>query len=120
MEQRFSGMSNKVWSALQLTKPDIVYVEETVVVRNAQTQRFLTRLQGVIYAWCMLNGCDFNTIRPTQWRAALGMSQGKNVKRQQLKDQSIQYVFKKYGLCVTDDEADAICIGDAVIELYGE
>ena len=28
----------------------IIYMEETVVERNASTQRFLTRLQGVIYA----------------------------------------------------------------------
>ena len=119
MNERFMDMSFKIWQALTLTRPDIIYVEETVVLRNAQTQRFLTRLQGVIYAWCMNKGCEFNTIRPTVWRSAIGMKQGKSAKRAELKEQSIQYVRNKYGVDVTDDEADAICIGDAVINLYG-
>lgn len=119
MDKRFYDMSYKIWNALSLTKPDIIYIEETVVLTNAHTQRFLTRLQGVVYAWCMNNDCDFNTIRPTSWRSAIGIKQGKNVKRDELKEQSIKYVLDKYGLNVTDDEADAICIGDAVINLYG-
>ena len=119
MDKRFHDMSCQIWNALSLTKPDIIYIEETVVLRNAQTQRFLTRLQGVVYAWCINNQCEFNTIRPTSWRAAIGIKQGKNVKRDYLKEQSIKYVLDKYGLNVTDDEADAICIGDAVNNLYG-
>lgn len=118
MDTRFEEMSHKLWSILNIYKPNIVYVEETVVLRNAQTQRFLTRLQGVIYAWCMNHGCEFNTIRPTSWRKQLSFAQGKNVKREQLKEQSIQYVFAHYGLNVGDDEAEAICIADAVIQMF--
>lgn len=118
MEIRFYNMCLGIWEVLEIVKPDIIYIEETVVLRNAQTQRFLTRMQGVIYAWCMNNGCEFNTIRPTQWRAAIGISQGRNVKREQLKAQAIQYVKRKYDLDVNDDEADAICIGDAVISIF--
>lgn len=120
MDSRFEKMSLQLWDMLDTYKPNIVYVEETVVLRNAQTQRFLTRLQGVIYAWCMNNGCEFNTIRPTTWRKQLYFSQSRNVKRDKLKEQAIRYVFDKYRLRVGDDEADAICIGDAVVKLYGE
>lgn len=120
MDSRFEEMSHELWAILGIYKPNIVYVEETVVLRNAQTQRFLTRLQGIIYAWCMNHGCEFNTIRPTSWRKAINMSQGKNVKREQLKAQAIQYVKEHYQLDVSDDEADAICIGDAVMKMYGE
>ena len=35
-----------------------------------------------------------------------------------LKEQSIQYVLDNFGLTVNDDEADAICIADAVIKLF--
>lgn len=118
METRFEEMSKKLWFSLYKYNPDIVYIEETVVLRNAQTQRFLTRLQGVVYAWCINNDCEFNTIRPTSWRSAIGMKQGRNVKREQLKEQSVKYVLEKYGLDVGDDEADAICIGDSVIKKY--
>lgn len=120
MDSRFETMSQKLWGVLEIYKPNIVYIEETVVLRNAQTQRFLTRLQGIIYAWCMNHGCEFNTIRPTSWRSAIGMTQGRNVKREQLKEQSVKYVLDKYNLNVGDDEADAICIGDAVIKIYGD
>ena len=120
MSSRFESMSQKLWGVLEIYKPNIVFIEETVVLRNAQTQRFLTRLQGVIYAWCINHGCEFNTIRPTSWRSAIGMKQGRNVKRNQLKEQSVKYVFDNYGLNVGDDEADAICIGDAVMKMYGE
>ena len=78
MEVRFEDMSKELWKILDEHKPDIVYIEETVVLRNAQTQRFLTRLQGVVYAWCINNNCEFNTIRPTSWRAAIGIKQNKN------------------------------------------
>lgn len=47
-----------------------------------------------------------------------GFSQGKNVKRDQLKEQSVHYVLENYNLNVGDDEADAICIGDAVMKIY--
>lgn len=120
MDMRFEDMSKEIWKMFDKYNPDIVYIEETVVLRNAQTQRFLTRLQGVIYAWCMKNNCEFNTIRPTSWRAAIGIKQNKNIKREQLKEQAIQYVSAKYGVNVTDDEAESICIGDAVIKLYGD
>lgn len=118
MDTRFEEMSRKLWIILDAYKPNIVYVEETVVLRNAQTQRFLTRLQGIIYAWCMNHDCEFNTIRPTSWRKQLSFSQGKNVKREQLKEQSVKYVLDHYDLNVGDDEADAICIADAVIKIF--
>jgi len=118
MDSRFEAMSQKLWGVLEIYKPNIVCIEETVVLRNAQTQRFLTRLQGIIYAWCMNHGCEFNTIRPTSWRKQLSFSQGKNVKRDQLKEQSVHYVLENYNLNVGDDEADAICIGDAVMKIY--
>ena len=120
MDSRFKKMSLLLWDILDEYKPNIVYVEETVVLRNAQTQRFLTRLQGIIYAWCMKNECEFNTIRPTTWRKQLYFSQSRNVKRDKLKAQAMQYVYDKYMLRVGDDEADAICIGDAVVKLYGD
>lgn len=118
MDSRFEEMSHELWTILDIYKPNIVYIEETVVLRNAQTQRFLTRLQGVIYAWCMNHGCEFNTIRPTTWRKQLSFSQGKNVKRDQLKAQSIKYVSDYYGLEVGDDESDAICIADAANKMF--
>lgn len=119
MNSRFKKMSVALIEMLNEQKPDIVYIEETVVLRNAQTQRFLTRLQGVVAIWCFMNNCEFNTIRPTQWRKLIHISQSKNIKREQLKQSAIAYVKEKYNLDVSDDIADAICIGDAVLKMFG-
>jgi Holliday junction resolvasome RuvABC endonuclease subunit len=118
MEIRFEKMAKALINTVSHYKPNIIYMEETVVVRNAQVQRFLTRLQGVIYAWCIMNDCEFNTIRPTEFRKELDFVQGKNVKREELKQQAINYVKKIYNLEVNDDVADAICIGCAVINKF--
>ena len=118
MENRFESMSKEIWKKLDDYRPNIIYIEETYMANNPQTSKILTRLQGVIYAWCINNACEFNTIRPTSWRKQLNFQQGKNVKREQLKKQSLQYVLDNYGLEVTDDEADAICIADAVLKMF--
>lgn len=118
MEKRFGSMSREIWSKLNDYRPNIIYIEETYMANNPQTSKILTRLQGVVYAWCLNNDCEFNTIRPTSWRKQLNFHQGKGVKREELKKQSIEYVLHKYGLNVTDDEADAICIADAVLNLF--
>lgn len=120
MDSRFKKMSIGLIQILNKFNPNIIYIEETVVLRNAQTQRFLTRLQGVVYCWCILNDCEFNTIRPTSWRKQLSFKQGKNIKREQLKEQSIQYVKENYGLDINNDDiADALCIGSAVLKMFG-
>lgn len=118
MESRFKSMSKGMWVFLEESRPNIIYIEETYMSRNAQTMKILTRLQGVVYAWCMNNECEFNTILPSQWRKYLKFTQSRGTKRQQLKEQSIKYVLENYNLDVTDDEADAICIGDAVIKMF--
>ena len=120
MEHRFESKSKGIWRSLDKYRPNIIYIEETYMANNPQTSKILTRLQGVVYAWCMNNGCEFNTIRPTSWRRELKFQQGKNVKREQLKKQSLQYVLDNYGLEVTDDESDAICIADAVVKMFNE
>ena len=118
MENRFLSMSKEIWKFLDDVNPNIIYIEETYMANNPQTSKILTRLQGVIYAWCMNNDCEFNTIRPTSWRKQLNFKQGKGIKREKLKTQSIEYVLNKYNLTVTDDESDAICIGDAVLKMF--
>ena len=117
---RFKTMSQEIWNLLEKYKPMIVFIEDTYSGRNAQTMKILTRLQGVIYAWCMLNDGEFNTITPSQWRKHLDFTQSKGVKRQQLKEQSVKYILDRYKLEVNDDEADAICIGDAVLKMFSE
>lgn len=118
MNSRFESMSKGLWTLLDMYKPNVIYMEETYVGRNPQTTKFLTRLQGVVYAWCVNHGCEFNTITPSKWRKQLNFKQNKENKRDKLKAQAIEYVTKNYEMNVTDDEADAICIADAVLKMF--
>lgn len=117
MDERFYEMAKLIFNFLEKNKPYIIYMEETVVERNASTQRFLTRLQGVVYAYCMKNDCEFNTIRPTEWRKLVGIEQGKK-KREVFKKEAIYLVLKEFGRIVTDDEAEAILIGLAILKKF--
>lgn len=116
IEIRFKYMSYLLLQVLIKFKPYILYIEETVVNRNVSTQRFLSRLQGVVYAWCVLNDCEYNTIRPTEWREELHFLQGKNHKREELKQQAVSYIEEKLGILVNDDAAESACIGFAVLK----
>ena len=118
MESRFESMAKGIWTLLDMYRPNIIYIEETYMANNAKTMRILTRLQGVVYAWAMNHGCEFNTITPVSWRKQLSFAQGNKVKRTELKKQSVEYIKTKYDINVTDDEADAICIADAVLKMF--
>ena len=116
MESRLIKMIINLYDLLDIEKPDMIWIEEAVVNRNQQTQRFLVRLQGAIQGWCIRNNCDFNTIRPTQWRKYCPCEfKGK---RDELKKQSIQYVKEKYDIECNDDIADSICIGEAIFVMW--
>lgn len=119
IEDRFKDMSIMLLRSLNNWCPDAVFLEETVVARNVQVQRFLTRLQGVVYCWCIQNDKEFNTIRPTAWRKAVGIKQGKK-KRDELKQEAISLVNEKFNIEVNDDVAESICIGLAALSLYEE
>ena len=118
MDERFKEMSLSFLKIFNKYKPDIIYIEDTVVPRNVQTQRFLTRLQGVIYSYCILNDCEFNTIRPTEWRKLVGITQGKKKKRNDLKNEAINLIKEKFNMDVNDDEAESVLIGLAVINKF--
>lgn len=111
MENRYPLMCIDLYNILETYKPEIIYIEDEVVSRNMNTCRFLFRLQGMIEGWCILNGAEFNTVRPTVWRSSLNFNQGRKFNRTDLKIQSIKFIKGVLNLNVTDDEADAICIG---------
>lgn len=118
MEIRFKKMALALWEKISHYSPAIVVIEETVVIRNPQTQRFLTRLQGIIYAWCMLHNAEFITLRPTEWRSAVGIN-SYHKKREVLKQEAIVLVSKNHPEVsdVNDDTAESILIGDALLNM---
>ena len=82
-------------------------------VGNTKTHRALMWLKAATAFLIHDNysSIEIEYIYPSSWRAALGIKNGRGIKRTSLKEQDIQYVQDKYNITVNDDEADAICIG---------
>lgn len=120
LEERQKQMCIQLWKGLDYYNPSIVYIEDTYCHRNPDTQKKLNRIQGVIYAWCITHDAEFYCIMPSAWRSHIeGFPQGKGIKRQKQKEFSIQYFTKKYGRPpITDDESDAVLIGEGVLRMY--
>lgn len=99
----------KIKELIRLWKPEIVLVEDLAVTRNAMIVKKLAGLQIMIEVACKRSQIICVPVRPTQWRSVIGIK-GRNRKEQ--KANAIQYVKEKYKEVVTEDEADAICIGE--------
>lgn len=117
-EERQLNMANNILSLLEKHKPNVVYVEDTFVKGNVETSMKLMMMIGSVFGWCSFNNVVFHKIKPSAWRSTVGISIG-NKSRNELKDADIEYVLNKYGVECTDDEADAIGIGEAGVIIYG-
>lgn len=111
--ERSFEMAKSLWKIIKKYKPEYLILEETSQQSNAQVLIILSRLQGMIIGYAEAHGVKVHILLPSQWRKELGFSQGKNVKRAELKKQSIDYVKNHYGFEKSEDESEAIAINDA-------
>ena len=115
---KLSTMITKLYSLIKQEKPDIVVVEEMVVVRNAQVARHLTMIIGAIYGKCLEKNIYYSSLRPTEWRKLIDPGK-KPRKRDELKEWSKQKVKEIFEIDnITDDVSDAILIGQAYLNLF--
>ena len=119
LDPRIDEMGKRIMTLLSHWRPSMVYIEEPKGHNNVELVRKLSTILGIVRGWCITNGVYFEEIKPTVWRKYIGLDQG-GKKRAELKAASIEYVKDKYGIEVNDDVADAICIGGAVLNMYGE
>lgn len=111
LQSRFKEMYEGIHEVIEQEKPDIVVVEDTQMQGgNAATFKTLCQLQGSIIGMCYAMGIKINVITPSQWRAALHFKQGKGIKREELKTQSIAFAKKEFGIDRYEDEMEACCI----------
>ena len=119
MDQRSSQMMIQILTLLTDKEPDLVVVERMHVTRNMKVVRALCEVIGAIRGWCLCVDSFFYELGPTEWRKAIGMKTGREIKRDEYKQLSKEYVAEKFNVKdVTDDESDAICIGNAYINIF--
>lgn len=116
-EERCQYMSEMIWKALDYYKPSIVVMEDTYYKRNPDGYKKLNRLQGIIWGWCIGHNKEFNILMPSAWRKYIPeCPNGRSAKRDEQKAFAINYVSKQYKVkAKTDDEAEAILIGEALL-----
>ena len=116
---RIGEMGIAICDKIAEIKPDVVVIEDVQSQGSVATVVFLARLQGFILGWCYVHGIKTQIMRPSEWRAMLQFRQGPKVKRAELKAQSIGYVLDTYGLDLSEDECESICLNDAAHQKYG-
>lgn len=118
-EIRVEDMCFSILEILKKFSPETIVIEMTVVTRNANVQRILSEIVGVVRGYALINYCEFIRLRPTEWRKLVKtQTEVTPKKREELKNWSINKVLALYKKKVSDDEADAILLGQARINQF--
>lgn len=117
-EQRSFEMAKELWKIIKKYKPDRLVLENVQQQSSPSTVIILARLAGMIIGYAEAHNVHVHILLPSQWRKALNYSQGAKVKRQELKQQSIDHVQKVYGLDLSEDECEACCINEAAHKIF--
>ncbi len=103
-----------MWDVKEVAFEDTMYIQKGH--NNLQTFKKLCWLQGMIVAICLQRGIKYSVFLPSEWRSRIGFLKGHDVRRDVQKQMAIDFVIKKYHIEVTDDEAEAICIGHSHLQ----
>jgi Holliday junction resolvasome RuvABC endonuclease subunit len=115
---RIPQMAAAICAKIKESGVDYVFIEGVQNQSNQKTMADLARLQGGIMMWCSIKKVPLKILMPTEWRRILKFNQGPKVTRDQLKQQSMDYVKEHFGLeNISNDRAEAICIGAAASTL---
>ena len=113
IDTRIGEMGVAICQQIKELQPDIVVIEDVQNQSSISTVVSLARLQGFILGWCYVKHIRTEIVRPSEWRKVLEFKQGAGVKRQELKEQGMNYVRSTYNMDLSEDECEAMCIADA-------
>ncbi len=114
-DERIKMMVQYIIRDFENKHPDIVVVEKDIVMNNMATINILTKIIGSIYGYCTIRDVFYFEFQPSEWRKLVGI---KEKKRDKCKEASVQMIKEQLNKEVSDDEADAINIGQAYINLW--
>ena len=81
-------------------------------INNVQTFKVLAEIFGVTQEYLAEQGYVYEIISSNTWKSQLGI---KGRKREEQKKNAQEYVLQHYNKKVSQDEADAICIGACAV-----
>ena len=113
-------MIELIYTLIDITRPDIVVTELTVVSRNVQAQRNLTMILGAVRGYCISKKIFYYSFRPSEWRSLIS-NEKKPRKRAELKEWSKNQVKDLFNVELnSDDITDAILIGQAYCNAFSQ
>ena len=119
-DERSKQMALAMCKVITDARPDTVIIEEVAMQSNAQTLKLLARIQGVAIGFCAAHNIPLHILEPSKWRSALSYTQGRAVKREELKQQSRDFVKEYFNLDIkSEDEIESIAINEAAHRIYG-
>ena len=113
--ERISEMKQWMLSMMAKWKPDMVAIEDIQQQENVQIFKVLAQLQGVLINALFENKYEFDIIHVATWRAHC---QIKGKDRATLKKDAQAKIKVWYDVSVSQDEADAICLGRCAVSQY--
>lgn len=116
--ERVRAMGVELCKIIEKYNPDKVVMEEVAQQSNPLTLKLLARIQGVIIGFCAAHNIDTYIVEPSKWRSILKFKIGSGVKRTELKAQAIKHAKDVYDLDLSEDECEALCIGEASHKIY--
>jgi Holliday junction resolvasome RuvABC endonuclease subunit len=117
-EERVKKMGAALCKTIGEQKPSMIFIEDVQQQSNPATMKLLARIQGIIIGYAIAHGTEIHIISPSTWRSKLNFKLGSGVKRAELKKQAIDYVKRHYGLTLTEDQCEAVCINAAAHKIY--
>lgn len=110
---RLKNIRNMVKKLIDTWNPDEIIFEDiqfqSNVGNNVETFKKLAEVFGVIYELVTELDISHRTVLSTVWKSKLKIG-GK--KRAEQKSNAQKHVLETYGVKATQDESDAICIGE--------
>ena len=123
--ERMAKIRNWLLNIIEVWKPDRIALEDIQLQKftgkNGATEgavttyKVLAQLQGVLAVTCFEKNITHSIVHTATWRSHCKISAKS---RADQKRAAQLYVQKKYEKNVTQDEADAICIGTYMVEKH--
>ncbi len=111
--ERIAGVKQWMLSMLMKWRPDVVAIEDIQQQKNVQIFKVLAHLQGVLLNTLFENKTEFEIVHVASWRSYCEV-RGRS--RAELKKNAQVRIKDWYDVSVSQDEADAICLGRYAIK----
>ena len=121
VKSKMDYMMDALIGFIRSRKPDIVVVEEPVYAHgDPRAFQTLAMICGVVLYWSHIVEADFSSMRPSEWRKLVtDKDEHRPRKRVELKAWDLAKAKELFAKDFeTDDEADAVLIGQAYLNYW--